>query len=154
MCALTLKSETTEEFSKSLSSPTENHLRVCINLLKKYKAGYLIKMKIKDRAFGRAKEWIMEQGKNIQPVLIAIRGMKNIDGHCICAMNGQIVDGIFKTSLQLNSENFDFVLGETITEIAFCYIFYQNRNFLLDGIEIKNYQQMQLRKRKEKEESV
>ena len=124
MCAFTLKSETTEEFSKSLSSPTENPLRVCINLLKKYKAGYLIKMKIKDRAFGRAKEWIMEQGKNIQPVLIAIRGMKNIEGHCICVMNGQIVDGIF-TSLQLNSENLDFVLGETVTEIAFCYIFIQ-----------------------------
>ena len=101
-----------------------------------------------------AKEWIMEQGKNIQPVLIALRGMKNIEGHCICVMNGQIIDGIFTTSLQLNSENLDFVLGETITEIAFCYIFYPNRNFLLDGIEIENYQQMQLRKRKEKEESV
>ena len=38
MCALTLKSETTEEFSKSLSISTENPLRVCINLLKKDKA--------------------------------------------------------------------------------------------------------------------
>ena len=60
MYALTLKSETTEIFSKSLSSPTENPLRVCINLLKKYKAGYLIKLKIKEMAFGRANEWIME----------------------------------------------------------------------------------------------
>ena len=55
MCALTLKSETTEIFSKSLSSAMENLLCVCINLFKKYKAGYLIKLKIKDRAFGRAK---------------------------------------------------------------------------------------------------
>ena len=55
MCALTVKSETTEIFSRSLSSPKENPLCVCINLLKKYKAGYLIKLKIKDRAFGRAK---------------------------------------------------------------------------------------------------
>ena len=89
-------------------------------------------MKIKDRAFGRAKEWILEQGKNIQPVLIAIRGMKNIEGHCICVMNGKIVDGIFTTSLQLTLENLNFVLGETVTEIAFCYIFYPNRNFMLD----------------------
>ena len=137
-----------------MSSSAENLLRVCINLLKKYKAGYLIKIKIKDRAFGRDKEWILEQGKNIQPVLIAIRGMKNIEGHCICVMNGQIVDGLFTTSSQLNSENLDFVLGETVTEIAFCYIFYPNRNFMLDGIQIENYQQIQFRKRKEREESV
>ena len=80
--------------------------------------------------------------------------MKNIEGHCICVMNGKIVDGIFTTSLQLTLENLDFVLGETVTEIAFYYIFYPNRNFMLDGIQIKHYQQMQLRKRKEKEDSV
>ena len=100
------------------------------------------------------KNELWNKEKNIQPVLIAIREMKNIEGHCICVMNGQIFDGIFTTSLQLNSENLDFVLGETITEIAFCYIYYPNRNFMLDGIEIENYQQLQLRKRKEKEESV
>ena len=83
----------------------------------------------------------MEQGKHIQPVLIAIRGMKNVEGHCICVMNGKIVDGIFTTYLQLTLENLDFLLGENVTEIAFCYIFYPNRNFMIEGIEIENYQQ-------------
>ena len=125
------KPETTDIFSKSLSSPTENPLCVCINLLNKYKAGYFIKLKIKGREFGKPKEWIIEQGQYIQPVLIAIRGMKNMEGHCICVMNGQIVEGLFKTSLQSTVENLDYVLGETVTEVAFCYIFYSNRNFVI-----------------------
>ena len=57
-------------------------------------------------------------------------------------------------TLQSTLEKMDFVLGENVTEIAFCYIFYPNRNFMLDGIQIEHYQQMQLRKRIEKKECV
>ena len=74
--------------------------------------------------------------------------MKNKERHCICVMNGQIVDGLYTMSLQLNAESLDYVLGETVTEVAFCYIFYPNRNFMIAVIEIENYQQMQYRKRK------
>ena len=61
--------------SRSLSSPLENPLCVCINLLKEYKVGYFINLKIKGRVFGQPKEWIMEQGKDIQPVLIGMIGL-------------------------------------------------------------------------------
>ena len=49
---------------------------MCVELLKKHKVGYLNKVKIEERAFGKAKEWIMEQGQDIQPVLIGMRGIK------------------------------------------------------------------------------
>ena len=112
MCALTLKSDTTEIFSRALSSPLENPLCVCINLLKENKVGYLIKLKIKERAFGQPKDWIMEQGKDIQYVLIGMRGLKNKQGNFICVMNGHIFDGLYKTSMPLETNNFEYVLGE------------------------------------------
>ena len=40
-----------------------------------------------------------------------------------------------------------YFLGEDVTELAFCYIFYPNRKFMLEGIEIESYQKMQYRKK-------
>ena len=52
-----------------------------------HSVGYLKKLNIEEKAFGKGKEWIMEQGQDIQSVLIGIRGMKTIKGHCICVIN-------------------------------------------------------------------
>ena len=96
----------------------------------------------------------MKQGKDIQPVLIGMRGLNNIEGHCIFVMNGQIVDGLYIMSMPLEKENLDYVLRENVTEVAFCYILYPNRNFIIELIHIESYKKIQNRKRKEKEESV
>ena len=96
----------------------------------------------------------MKKGQDIQHFLIGMRGIKNMDGHCIFVMNVQIFDAIYINSLQLTVGNLDYVLGETVTEVDFCYCFYPNQKFMLEGIEIENYQQIQDRKRKEKRERV
>ena len=75
-----------------------------------------------------------------------MRGMKNKEGHCICVMNGQIVDVLCKTSLPLEKDNLVYVLGEDVIELAFCYIFYPKRKFILEVIEIEIYQQLKNRK--------
>ena len=107
-----------------------------MNFLKKHKVGYFKKVKIEDRAFGKAKEWIMEQGKDIQPVLIGMRGMKNIEGNCICVMNGKIVDGLYKKLLPL-AKKLVYLLGEDVTELAFAIFFIQIENLCLKELKLK-----------------
>ena len=131
MCALTLKSNKIEMFSTSLSSPSDKPLHVCMNLLEKHKVGYFNKVKIEARVFGKAKEWIMEQGKDIQLVLIGMKGIKIKLGHCICAMNGQIVYKLYKTSLPLEKDNLVYALVEDVNELYFSYIFIQIENLCL-----------------------
>ena len=79
----------------------------------------------------------MEQGQDIQLVLTGMRGMKNKEGHFICVMNGQIFDGLYKTSLSQEKDTLVYVLGEDATELSFYYIFYPNRKLCLNELKLK-----------------
>ncbi len=63
----------------------------------------------------------MDQAYTEQPFLVAIRGKMNSIGHCIGVVQNMIVDATLMDGVALSHDSLDAVLGETVTEIIWCW---------------------------------
>ncbi len=77
-----------------------------------------------------------------QPFLVTIKGKKNSIGRCVGVVNNTIVDATFKDGLELSHESIDAVLGEPVTEILWCKIFYPPSDKIKPNTSIQSFEDL------------